>query len=75
MPFVVTWMQLEITTLSEVSEKERQMPYDITYMQNLNMAQMNLSIKQKQTHRWREQTAKEEGRGKKDREFGITRCK
>ena len=33
------------------SEKERQIPYDITYMWNLNMAQMNPSTEQKQTHR------------------------
>ena len=35
MPFAATWMQLEITTLSEVSQRERQIPYDITYMWNL----------------------------------------
>ena len=28
-------MQLEIIILSEVSQKERQIPYNITYMQNL----------------------------------------
>ena len=32
MPFAVTWMDLEIIILSE---RERQMPYDITYMWNL----------------------------------------
>ena len=32
------------------SEGERQIPYDITYMWYLNMAQMNLSTKQKHTH-------------------------
>ena len=34
-PFVATWVDLEITILSEVSQKERQIPYDITYMWNL----------------------------------------
>ena len=34
MPFVTTWIQLEIIILSEV-ERERQIPYDITYMWNL----------------------------------------
>ena len=34
MPFSETWMQLEIILLSEVSQKERQIPYDITYMWN-----------------------------------------
>ena len=33
MPIVATWMQLEIIILSEV--RERQIPYDITYMWNL----------------------------------------
>ena len=33
MPFAATWMELEILILSEVkSERERQIPYDITYM-------------------------------------------
>ena len=33
MAFATTWMQLEILILREVkSERERQTPYDITYM-------------------------------------------
>ena len=36
------------------SERERQIPYDIAYMQNQKMIQMNLFTKQKQTHRLRE---------------------
>ena len=48
-------MHLEMTLLSEVkSERERQMPHDINYMWNINMTQMNLTMKQ--THRHREQT-------------------
>ena len=34
MPFAATWMDLEII-LNEISQKERQWPYDITYMWNL----------------------------------------
>ena len=35
MPFEATWMQLEILILSEVrSERERQIPYDISYVWN-----------------------------------------
>ena len=34
MPFEAPWMDLEITILSEVSQKERQI-YDITYMWTL----------------------------------------
>ena len=37
------------------SERERQIPYDITYMWNLKH-NTNISMKQKQTHRQREQT-------------------
>ena len=35
MPFAATWMDLEIIMLSEVSQTERQVSYDITYMWNL----------------------------------------
>ena len=38
------------------------------------MAQMNLSTKQKRTHRHREQTCGCQGR-RKDWEFGVSRCK
>ena len=48
-----------------MSERERQLPYDITYMKNLNkMAQMNLSTEQKQTKlRHGEQTCVAKGKG------------
>ena len=36
MQFAATWMELEISILSEVkSERDRQISYDITYMWNL----------------------------------------
>ena len=35
MPFAATWMDLGIIILSEVSQTERQMSYDITPMWNL----------------------------------------
>ena len=38
------------------SERERQIPYAITYMWNLKYDKMNLSVKQKWTHRYREHT-------------------
>ena len=42
MPHAATWMDLEITILSEVSQKEK----DIAYIQNLKkMIQMNLTYK------------------------------
>ena len=45
------------------SHRERQIPYDITYMWNLKTTQMNISMKQKQTHRYREQTCGCQGGG------------
>ena len=39
-------MQLEIPILSEVNHKERQIPYDMTYMWNLNTVQKILSIEE-----------------------------
>lgn len=35
MPFAASWMKLDIITLNDKSEKERQIPYNITYMWNL----------------------------------------
>ena len=34
MPFAAKWMQLEVIILSEISQKDRQLPY-ITYTWNL----------------------------------------
>ena len=46
-PFAATWMDLEIITLSEVSQTEKD-KYDITYLWNLKtMIQVNLFTKQK----------------------------
>ena len=51
MPFVTTWMNLEITIQSEVNQ--RQISH-ITNMRNLKkLMQRNLFTKQKQTHRHR----------------------
>ena len=35
MPFAATWMDLEIIILSKVSQKEKDIPYDTSYMWNL----------------------------------------
>ena len=55
MPFVATWMNLEMIMLSEVSQRQI---YNIAYMWNLKkkMIQMNLYTEQTQTCRHRKQT-------------------
>ena len=35
MPFAATWMQLDMIISEVKSERERQIPYEITYMWNL----------------------------------------
>ena len=35
LPFVATWIELESVMLSEISQTERQILYDFTYMWNL----------------------------------------
>ena len=51
MPFAATWMNLEIIILSEVCQTEK----DKYHMLSL-MTQMNVFSKQKQIHRYSEQT-------------------
>ena len=64
MPFAATQMQLEILILSAISQKETDKYYMISHMWNLKYeAQMNLSTKQKQTHRQREQICDCQGGG------------
>ena len=49
MPFVATWMELEIIILSEVSRTN-------VYHLNVEAKKVNLFTKQKQTHRLQKQT-------------------
>ena len=57
-PFAATWMDLEIIILSEVSlkERERQIPYDITYMWNLKYGTNEHICENRNRLRHREQT-------------------
>ena len=44
LPFAATWMDLEIIILSK-SDRERQIPYDISYMWNLKNDTNELTYK------------------------------
>ena len=58
MPFAATWIDLEIIILKwSKSERERQIPYDITYMWNLKYDICEPVCETKvETHRHRKQT-------------------
>ena len=76
MPFVATWMDLKIIILSEVSQKEKDILYDATYMWNLK-CDTNEPIYKTETDSQAEirlVVAKGRGRGM-DWEFGVSRCK
>ena len=49
MPFVATWMDLEIVILSEVSQKEKEISYNNTYMRNLKRNDTNERIYKTET--------------------------
>ena len=54
MPFVVTWMDLEIIILSDISQTKTN-TYHLC-VESKKRIQMNLFTSQKQTHRHRERT-------------------
>ena len=45
MAFAATWIDIEIIIWSEISQKERQVPHDITYMWNLKYDRNELIYK------------------------------
>ena len=72
MPFAGMWMNLEIITQSEVSQRQLS---DIPYVES-KIRQMNLITKQKQTRRRRNQTygcQRGNERGRINSEFGTKR--
>ena len=56
LPFVITWLDLESITLSEISQTLYAFPYMQTLTKQINKQQQQ-KRKQKQTHRYREQTS------------------
>ena len=73
--FAATWTELETLILSELSQRERQIPYDITYIWNL-MYGTSEPFHRKETHGlgvcmylW---LPRRRGR---DWEFGVSKCK
>ena len=67
LPFAVMRMDFISLILSEISQTEKQILHDITYMWNLKIIWMNVCAKQKQTHRYWQQACHyqgEEGMGK-----------
>ena len=49
LPFTTTWMELESIMLSEISQCERQIPYDLTFNRNL-INKTNKQAKYNQIH-------------------------
>ena len=64
MPSAATWMDLAIITVSKASLKEKDRYHMIPLICGIsNMTQMNLPMKQKQTHRHKEETCGCQGGG------------
>ena len=77
MPFAATWMEWDSHTKRNKSERERKVPYDITYIWNL-ICGTNEPFHRKENHGHGEQTCGclEEGGGSGTYwEFGVSRCK
>ena len=68
-------MQLEIIMLSEVNQKERQMPYVTTYTWNLKYDTNDLIYKTNSQTQNGHAVAKVGGEGGVEREFGVNKCK
>ena len=63
MPSAAAWMDVEILILSEIRQKERQMPYDINYVES-KMTRTHLQNKQTNTEmRHGCQSGREVGKG------------
>ena len=61
LPFATTWMDLEGTVLSEISQIEKEIPDDFSHLWNTKKKKTSeineQTKKQKQTHGYREQSS------------------
>ena len=71
MSFAATWMELDILILSEVSQKERQIPYDITYMWNLKYGTNEPIYRKENSWTWRTDSWLPRGRRKEWDGLGV----
>ena len=71
MPFLATWMDIEIIILSKLEKDEYSMLS--LYVKSKKIESMNLYMKQKQIHRHRKQIYSYQ-RGKGRVEYGINIC-
>ena len=63
MPFAATWMDLDMITLSEVSQTEKEKYHKISFICGI----LKNDTKQKQTHRHRKQTyGYQRGKGRRE---------
>ena len=77
MPSAATWVELETLILSEVSQKEKDKPYVITYIWNLIFG-TNEPFHRKENHGLGEQTCGCQGGAGgsgMDWDLGVKRCK
>ena len=77
MPFAVTWKNLGIIILTEVSQKKTTIVSYHLYVEPKKMMQMNSFTKQKQTHSLQKQTygcQRGKGRGGMNQDFGNVKC-
>ena len=75
MPSAATWMELDTRTKWSKSERERQMPCDITYIWNL-IYSTNKPFHRKETHGLEEQTCGcQRGGSRIEWESAVNRCK
>ena len=70
-----TWMELEILILSEMSEREIQMSYDVTYRWNLKYGKNDLIYKIEIGYGHGEQIGCQWGGCGMDGKFGVLGCK